>query len=130
MGYMEGTRALKSYVGDYSFAVDGGAISAIVLRSDDGPIPAGSIIYDGGIEVLTVPTAGGAATIAVHVEAANDLQTAITIAGAPWSTTGRKAITPVSFATSVKTTVSRAPTITIAAFALTAGIFRVYLFYR
>ena len=136
MPVIEGTRGLKQARGEYDFAVDGGAVSTITLRaatsdSNGNEIPAGSVITGGYIEVDTVPTAGGAATVGVNSEAAGDLQTAITIAGAPWSTTGRKAITPVFTAGSgVKTTARRNLAVTIAAFALTAGKFRVVVWYR
>lgn len=136
MPIIEGTRGLKEARGEFDFAVDGGAISSITLRSAPGDsngneVPAGSIIMGGYIEVDTLLTAGGAATVGVNSEAAGDLQAAITVAGAPWSTTGRKAITPVFTAgSSVKTTVRRSLAITIAAFALTAGKFRVVVWYR
>lgn len=131
MGIMGGTRDLKGWKGEYAFATDGGAASTIPLRSSDGAIPSGSYIMGGLIEVDVVPTSGGAATIAVNSEAAGDLQAAAAIAGAPWSTTGRKSVIPVfTGATSVKTTADRIPAITIATAALTAGTFRVILFYR
>jgi hypothetical protein len=136
MPTVEGTPGIKEVCGEYDFAVDGGAISTITLRGGvgagpGGQIPAGSIIMGGFIEVDTAVTSGGAATIAVNSEAAGDLLAAITVAGAPWSTTGRKAIIPVwTAATFVKTTVSRNLTIAVAAFVLTAGKFRVVCFYR
>lgn len=131
MPYMEGTRGLKSYKGEYSFAVDGGAISTITLRSEDGPIPSGSVILGGYLEIDTLFTSGGAGTAALQVEAANDIVTAAAVSGAPWSTTGRKSIIPVfTGATTVKTTTSRAPAIVFAAFAITAGVGRLVLFYR
>lgn len=134
MPVIEGTTGLKTAQGEYSFAVDGGAISTITLRGGGalgGTIPAGSVIMGGYIEVDTLLTSGGAATVSVNSEAAGDLQAAITVAGAPWSTTGRKAIVPVfTAATSVKTTVARSLAITIAAFTVTAGVFRVVVFYR
>lgn len=131
MALAEGTRGIKEFKGEYSFAVDGGLVSTIALRSDDGAIPAGSVILGGYIEVDTPPTSGGAATISVGVEAAADLQAAAAISGAPWSTTGRKSIIPVfTGATTVKTTASRVPSIAVATAALTAGVFRVVLFFR
>lgn len=131
MPIMDGTRGMKEWKGEYSFATDGGAVSTITLRSDDGPIPSGSYIMGGLIEVDTVLTSGGAATVSVGAEAAGDLQAAAAISGAPWSTTGRKSIVPVfTGATSVKTTAARNPSIAIATAALTAGVFRVILFYR
>lgn len=128
---MEGTQGLKEWKGSYDFAIDGGAISTIVLRSPNGPLPVGSVILGGYIDVQTLLTSGGAATVALQAEAANDLQTAITVAGAPWSTTGRKAITPAfTAASTVKTTVVRSPSMLIAAFVVTAGKFELILFYR
>jgi hypothetical protein len=112
----------------YSFAADGGAVGAITLLPS-AAIPSGAIIINSFVEVLTAPTSGGAATIAVHVEGAGDIVAAAAISGAPWSTTGRKAGIPVSAATSVKTTAARNVTATIATAALTAGIFDVYLVY-
>lgn len=136
MPIIEGTRGLKEARGEYDHAVDGGAVSTITLRSAPGDsngneIPAGSVIMGGYIEVDTVPTSGGAATVAVNSDAAGDLQAAAAVSGAPWSTTGRKAITPVfTAATSVKTTARRNIAVTVAAATLTAGKFRVVVLYR
>lgn len=131
MPYMEGTRGLKSYKGEYAFATDGGAVSSITLRSEDGPIPSGSVILGGYLEIDTPFTSGGAATVAVTAESAGDLLAAAVVSGAPWSTTGRKSIIPVfTGATTVKTTASRAPVFTVAVAALTAGVGRLVLFYR
>jgi hypothetical protein len=132
MPIIEGTTRLKTAVGEYDFAVDGGAISTITLRSGDSSgntVPAGSVIVGGYVEVDTQLTSGGAATIGVNVEAAGDLLAAATAVAT--YTTGRKSLIPVgSGVTSVKTTVTRALTITVAAFALTAGKMRVVVMYR
>lgn len=129
MATIEGSGGLKSYRGKYDFAIDGGAISTITLRADS-PLPSGAVILGGYIDVQTLLASGGAATVSLNAEVANDLQTAITVAGAPWSTTGRKAITPVfTAAASVKTTAPRAPTMSIAAFTVTSGKFELVLFY-
>lgn len=131
MPRIEGTRGLKEWKGEYSFATDGGAVSTITLRSDDGPIPTGSVVEGGYIEVDTALTSGGAATVSVGVEAAADMQAAAAISGAPWSSTGRKSVVPAfTGATTVKTTAERNPSIAVATAALTAGIFRVVLFFR
>jgi hypothetical protein len=131
MARIEGTRGLKEWKGEYDFAVDGGAVSTITLRSNDGPIPNGSIIEGGLLEVDTALTSGGAATVAVQSEAAGDIQAAAAISGAPWSSTGRKSVVPAfTGATTVKTTAARNPAIVVATAALTAGKFRVILFYR
>lgn len=129
MPLLEGTGRLKTIRGEYDFAVDGGAVSTITLRGDNG-IPAGSYILGGFIEVDTAVTSGGAATVAVTVESAGDVLAAAAVSGAPWSTTGRKSVIPVfTGATTLKTTVARSVTITVATAALTAGKFRVVLVY-
>src|SRR3712207_2991074 len=120
MPVMPTTQRLKTAVGEYDFAADGGAVSTITLRgastySIGNEIPIGAIIESGFLEVDTALTSGGAATVAVTAESAGDLVAAAAVSGAPWSTTGRKSIIPVATgATSVKTTAARAITITIA----------------
>lgn len=114
---------------DYDFAVDGGAVSTITLRN--GPaLPVGTIIYGGLCRVETAFTTGSTTTVAVSSgEAANDLITAASVAGAPWSTTGTKAIVPVMTAASVVvTTGQRAPVVVIGTAAATAGKFTLLLF--
>jgi hypothetical protein len=117
---------LKVARAKYAFATEGGAQGAINLGVT---IPSGAVILFGYLDVQTAPTGTGA-TIAISVEAANDIVTAAAISGAPWSTTGRKSIIPVATgATSVKTTQARAVTATVGTADLTAGIFEVVLYY-
>lgn len=134
MAIIEGTTAPKTWVGEWDFAIDGGAIATIALRgvgAASGPIPNGSVIESGYVEVLTLLTSGGAGTAALQVEAANDMITAAAVSGAPWSTTGNKSIVPVATgASAVKTTAARNPSIVFAAFAITAGKIRAVLNYR
>lgn len=136
MSVMPGTYALKTAVGEYDFAVDGGAVSTITLRAAPGysvgnTIPSGSVIVGGYLEVDTALDSGGAATVAVNSEGAGDLVAAAAFDGAPWSTTGRKDLVPdFTGSATVKTTAQRSLAITIAAAALTAGKFRVVVHYR
>lgn len=138
MSVISGTTNLKSAQGEYDFAVDGGAVSTITLRQGGGNtlpnlIPAGAIILEGWIEVDTIVTtaSGNTGTVAVNSEGAGDLLAAAVTSGTPWSTTGRKSIIPVSTgATTVKTTVNRSLAITVATAAITAGKFRVVVYYR
>lgn len=131
MAVIEGTRALKTWKGEYDFAVDGGAISTIVLRSDDGPIPNGSYVESGVLDVLTLFTTGTAAVAALTVEAANDIVSSTIVSGAPYSTTGLKSIVPAGTgATAIKTTAARSPSIVIATGTVTAGKLRLILNYR
>lgn len=136
MPVVEGTTQLKTAIGEFDFAVDGGAVGAITLRAAGGDtvgpeLPAGSVVVSGYIEVDTPFTSGGAATVSAGSEAAADLQAAAAVSGAPWSTTGRKNVVPAATgATSVKTTARRNLTLTVAVAALTAGKGRVVVFYR
>lgn len=117
------------YRADYSFARHGGATSTIALTGGTG-IPSGAIVIAAYIEVVTPPTSGGAATIAVQVESAADVQAAAAVSGAPWSTAGVKLSSARTFATApIKTTADRDVSIVIATAALTAGAFRVYVVY-
>lgn len=123
-------RALLIVRGKYDFAVDGGAVSTIAITSGT-PIPSGSVILGGYVDVTTALTSGGAATIACEVEAANDILTAVAVAS--W-TTGRKNVLPspttgaLTASTAVKTTAARDISIVIAAAALTAGVCNVVLY--
>lgn len=137
MPVIEGTTRLKEASGEYDFAVDGGAIGTITLRSANGAslgnvIPVGSVIVGGYIEVDTGFTTGTAATMALTTgESAGDLSAATVVSGAPYSTTGRKSITPAfTGATAVKTTVARSVQAVIAVGTVTAGKGRVVVFYR
>lgn len=132
MAVIEGTTRLKEASGEYDFAVDGGAAGTITLRSAGSAslgneVPNGAVITGGYVEVDTaVLSATG--TVAVNLEGAGDILGATAQAGL---TTGRKSITPAfTGATTVKTTAKRNITITIATAALTAGKFRVVVFYR
>lgn len=121
----------KLAVGKYDFAVDGGAVSTIALMGTTA-IPSGAVITGGYIDVTTQLTSGGSATIAVQVNAANDISTAVAVAS--W-TTGIKNVLPaptsgaVTTSTAVKTTAARDISIVIATAALTAGVFWVVLEY-
>jgi hypothetical protein len=126
-GFPEGT-GTKWMRGRYDFAVDGGAVSTITISDEN--IPANAIILGGVVEVDVAVTSGGSATLAIQVEAANDIVNAAAVSGAPWSTTGRKSVIPVfTGATTVKTTVARPIQVVIATAALTAGVVDVLLAY-
>jgi hypothetical protein len=127
MAIMEGTRLLKTWEGSYDFAVDGGAAGTIVLRSNDGPIPAGAYIKTGVLDVSS-SCLSATGTMAIQVEGAGDMLATVGQAGV---TAGRKSLIPVgSGATSVKTTVPRSPSVVIATAAFTAGAFKLVLTYR
>lgn len=135
MPVIEGTDRVKVAVGEYDFAVDGGAVGQITLRGSGAlgaGVPNGAVITGGYVEVDTAVTSGGAATVSIDLEGTGDIVAAAVVTGAPWSTTGRKSVIPAGTgATSVKTTTgTRSIKATVAVAALTAGKFRVVLFYR
>lgn len=114
----------------YEFTKLGGAVGTIALPN--GRLPKGAVITNAYMRVVTVPTSGGAATIAVQSEAAGDIQAAAAISGAPWSTTGLKDTTnpePGTESTYILTTLARQISIVIATAALTAGRFYVIVEY-
>lgn len=131
MPMIPGTTVPKTWTGDYSFAVDGGAVSTITLRSNDGPLPIGSVVFGGVLDVTTALTSSGSATAALQCNAANDIVNAAAFDGAPWSSTGVKDIIPDGTgSTAIKLTADREPALVIGAAALTAGVFRLILTYK
>lgn len=130
MAVIPGTRNFKTWQGSYDFNIDGGGTGlpqTITLRSPDGPLPIGSVILDGYIDVL-VACLSATGTIAVQAEAAGDI---LAPAAQAALTLGRKSIIPSGVgANAVKTTAERSPAIVIATAAFTAGAFTVVLEYR
>lgn len=113
----------------YDFAVEGGVAGDINLLPT-ADIPTDAVILGGYLDVITVPTSAGAATIAIKVEGAGDIVAAAAISGAPWSTAGRKSVIPVfTGSTTLKTTAARNVVATVGTANLTAGKFDAVLFY-
>jgi hypothetical protein len=111
----------------YDFATEGGAVSTIGLTGSL-LIPQGAVILGGFVDVIVAPTSGGAGTLAIQIEGANDIVAAAAISGAPWSTTGRKSVVPAfTGATTVKTTAPRDISAVIGTAALTAGRIDVFI---
>jgi hypothetical protein len=115
----------------YDFSTQGGAVGTVNLKAEDGKnctIPKKAIIRDTLIDVVTAPTSGGSATIAIGSGAsATDLKGATAIA----SYTGLVAGIPIgSAATAIKMAADQNPYITIATAALTAGKLNVHIKYQ
>lgn len=130
MPIIEGTTGRKTAIAEYDFAVDGGGTGTIVLRGVDSVgnnIPSGAVVTGGYIDVLT-GVASATGTVALQVESAGDLLVAVSPTAA--LTTGRKSVVPAGTgATAVKTTAARSLTMVIGTAALTAGKFRLVVFY-
>lgn len=111
----------------YTFAAFGGGTGSYNI----GKLNNGVRILGGHVEVAGTPTAvSGTPTIAIQVEGANDIISAASVLGAPWSTTGKKAITPkvnTPESTSITLTADRNIVVAIAAAAINTGDFTVFL---
>lgn len=97
-------------------------------------IPDAALVIGGVFIVDTLFTSENAnnGTIAIHVNAANDIQTAAAVSGAPYSTTGKKAIVPkinTPESTSILLTAEREITCTVATSALLTGKLHGFLIY-
>jgi hypothetical protein len=111
----------------YDFASEGGTAGAKTLR---GPrLPNGAVVTD-ALLLVDVALAGGTATDTVSVgsgESATDVQAALARNNALWTGTGAKRVTLTATSAPLRMTADRAPTFTINATALTAGVLRVLL---
>lgn len=116
-------------IGNYSFAVQGGAIGTISLKDGDGQVlklPANALIKNVVIDVITSPTSGGSATIAVTAVSSGDLKAATAVA----SFTGKlQGIPDNVVANMIKLSSEKTISIAIATAALTAGKFNVLVEY-
>ena len=108
----------------YNFNTHPSAVGTHVLQ---GPIlPDNAVVKYAYVEVLTVPTSGGSATIALGFETTSDINDADGISGAPWNSTGFKDLDGPTLGTEsgyVKLTGNKGLRMTIATAALTAGVF-------
>lgn len=125
-GTFTGSGQSRWVVAEYDFARHGGAQSSIAI----GTLGAGALVIGGYMNVETVPVGVGA-SIGVTAEAAGDVVAVAAIVGAPWSTTGRKAILPKrntpEASSAVLTTVARDILFVISGADLTAGKVQVHL---
>jgi hypothetical protein len=124
-GVFEGSPGIREVIAVYDFDVHGGAEGDIVI----GSIPSGSTIL-GGYMTTDAQVTGVGASVAVTVEGAGDIVASAAISGAPWSTTGKKAIIPkrnTPETTSVTTTQARNILAVISGADVTAGKFTLRL---
>lgn len=124
-GTFTGGSAQRVVFCEYDFATDGGAQGSIVI----GNLPIGTWILGGFMNVETAPVGVGA-SIGISSEGAGDIVAVAAIAGAPWSTTGKKAIIPkrnTPESTSILTTAARNISFVISGADLTAGKVQLYL---
>lgn len=125
---------------EYDFAVDGGAVGVINMRSATGGITSGALITEVDVRINTAFVAAAGTTVTFGIEAANDLQTAADpntfTAGRDIATgwvTGQDGsiaaanvlgIANATNAGAILTTAARTPRLTVATHPLTAGKMR------
>lgn len=129
-GDLDGLGVLR--VARFTFDAGIAANRTVEAHGTGVTIPAHAIIVGGFFDVNTAFTGESNAALAIHVQAANDIQTSAAVSGAPYSTIGRKAIVPKANtpeSTSVKTTAAREITCTVATAALLTGKLTGYLYY-
>lgn len=130
LGTQVTTKKVQVMRAKYDFAKQGGAVGSITLVDSDGQaaqLPSKAIVKQVLIDVITAPTSGGAATLALTTgQGAGDLLGATAKA----SFTGLLAGVPVGSAASmIKLTATRTLSLAVATAALTAGKFDVFVEY-
>lgn len=124
-GVFPGGGGIRTVIAKYDFDVHGGGAGSIVI----GSLPLGTVILGGRMEVGTAVTGVGA-SVGITTEGAGDMVAVAAISGAPWSTTGKKAIIPkrnTPESTSVTLTAARSILFVISAADLTAGVVTLFL---
>jgi hypothetical protein len=124
-GVFSGTGAPRTVTAKYDFAVNGGAAGSIVI----GNLPIGTVIL-GGYMLVGTALLGVGASVGITVEGAGDVVAVAAISGAPWSTTGKKAIIPkrnTPESTSITLTAARDILFVISGADLTAGVVTLFL---
>lgn len=118
------------------FEFDAGIVAnrTVAAHGTGVTIPIHGIVVGGFFDVNTLFTSAdtNTGTIAISVQAANDIQAAAAVSGAPYSSIGRKAIVPKANtpeSTSVKATAAREITCTVAVAALLTGKLTGYLYF-
>lgn len=127
MPIIEGAISRSVYKYQYDFASQGGAQGDIALKGE--PLPKNAIVFGGVVDVISALVGSGASVAISTSQSANDIISVAAVAGAPWSTTGTKAIVPaLAYDSAIKMTAERAPKAVISAADLTAGKFNLFLF--
>jgi len=129
-GDADGLGVLRVARATYDLAV--AANRTVGAHASAVELPAQAIVVGGFMEVNTALTGEANATLAVSILSADDIQAAAAVNGAPWSTTGRKAIVPKANtpeSTSIKLTAAKKITFTVGTAALLTGKVTVYLYY-
>ena len=126
-----GETVLRVGHAQYSFAVDGGAVSTITF-SNNVTIPANAIIYNVSINSTTACTSSGSGTMSLGTSAGSSTTSLVgATAVASFSSNAKVQGTPVpqTASTWVKMSAAGQITGTIGTATFTAGIIEIYVFY-
>lgn len=129
IGSLDGLNQRRTAV--FTFDASIAANQSVGAHAAPFVIPAGCIIVGGVMNVVVGFTGEEGAALGVGIVSAGDVVDSAAVSGAPWSTTGLKAIliknnTPES---GIKLAADKAITLTVGTAALTAGKCVVYLDY-
>lgn len=126
-------KGLNAVKGNWKFSRDGGAVGDYNLKDQDGvavvKVPSGAVILDAFVITKAALTSAGLATVDLNSQAANDLLAAEAVAT---FSLGAKVQGIPDFGTladSVVTTAEKTLSLSVNAFALTAGEVDVYVVY-
>ncbi len=112
----------------YDFAVDGGVIG-LITPALNATIPNNAVIVGGTINSTTAATSGGAATISIGTAAGSSAASLLGVTAVASFSLDALINSIATFAAPVKMTADGAITLTIADFALTAGVIEVTVLY-
>lgn len=129
-GYtQDNLNALRMGKWTYDFANSSGDVDNHVLSG--AALPNHAIVFGGLMRVLDGFTGGIGSFAGLQLEAAGDLVVATAVAGAPWSSTGRKPILPAFTATTAveTTTDTRKPTLAVSINPVLSGKMNLFLAY-
>lgn len=126
-------KGLNVVKGNYKFSRDGGAVGDINLKDQDGlstvVIPSGAIVVNAFVYASVALTSGGAATVDLNSQAANDLLAAEAVASFSLGAKIQGIPDLATVADYVVTTADKTLSMSINTAALTAGEMDVYVFY-
>ena len=121
---LSGKYAKNLAVATYNFATLGGVAGDIALGVT---IPSGAIITSAFVDIITQPTSGGSATVAIKAQSAGDILAATAKASLPVGLLD--GVPDNTVANAIKCTAARELTATIGTANLTAGKFYVFVEY-
>jgi len=112
----------------YNFAVDGGVIG-LITPALNATIPDNAVIIGGTINSTTAATSGGAATISIGTAAGSSAASLLGVTAVASFSLDARINSVATFAAPVKMTAAGSITLTVADFALTAGVIEVTVLY-